>query len=154
VFFTARSGPQSFVGIELHIGSVCWFEESYHHQSREDRSPADAHKGRFDLEFTLKRENKTNGFESLAFPSVSSRVLFQVECILPWILWPVSHILNRDDPGLGVFCKSCFDSVGGYHMGSVSFVEKERLPLKVGLKWVSRTYGLGEGDSVGDSLVG
>ena len=38
-------------------------------------------------------------------------------------------------------------------MGSVSFVEKERLPLKVGLKWVSRTYGLGEGDSEGGSLA-
>ena len=48
VFFAARSGPQGFVGIELHIGSVCWFEMSYHHQSREDNSPADARR-RFDL---------------------------------------------------------------------------------------------------------
>lgn len=24
VFFAARSGPQGFVGVELHIGSVCW----------------------------------------------------------------------------------------------------------------------------------
>jgi len=161
VFFTARSGPQSFVGIELHIGSVCWFEESYHHQSREDRSPADA-RGRFDSVSSIinpdliDRRPGDDGVSRVPLWGPVERASGNSPVCLEDL--PV----GKDDINSFRLITRAGGVAGGdewspdWHIrvALFDFVEKERLPLKVGLKWVSLTYGLGEVDSVGDSLVG